>query len=182
MKVRKKRKEAEREGEASATMVSQGALPAPSLFEGAFWGRGQLLRGSRDLPLLTHLKKERDREGTGRERGSRGDLACVLSAAWKTARCSALCLLITGELDRPPLLFSSPPGILFFLPPYSLLSSRHPSVWCARHRPDSGRNCCIRYLQCLHLLVCFDFFFFLLCYLRQLHLALSSEWDGCPWG
>lgn len=67
--MRKKKKEAEREGEASAIMVSQGVLPAPSPLEGAFWGRGQLLRGSRDLPLLTHLKKKKAR---GREEAAEG--------------------------------------------------------------------------------------------------------------
>lgn len=40
MKVRKKRKEAEREGEASAIMVSQGALPAHSLISRCFLGQG----------------------------------------------------------------------------------------------------------------------------------------------
>jgi len=40
--MRKKRKE-EREGKGIAIMVSQGAFPSPSPFEGAFWGRGQLL-------------------------------------------------------------------------------------------------------------------------------------------
>lgn len=63
MKVRKKRKEAEREEEASAVMVSQGVPPAPPLFEGAFWGRDRLLRGNRDLPLLSHKKRERVKGG-----------------------------------------------------------------------------------------------------------------------
>lgn len=64
MKVRKKRKEAEREGEASAIMVSQGALPAHSLIWRCFLG---LLWGSRDLLLLTFDKKDSERGQGGRE-------------------------------------------------------------------------------------------------------------------
>lgn len=78
MKVRKKRKEAEREGEASAIMVSQSALPAPSLFEGAFWGMGPASARQQGFTLIDTLKKKDEINETGRERGSRGDLACVL--------------------------------------------------------------------------------------------------------
>lgn len=67
MKVRKKRKEAEREGEASSVTVSQRVLPAPSPLEGAFLGQ-------EDLPLLTQLeKRERDRErGQGEREAAEG--------------------------------------------------------------------------------------------------------------
>lgn len=82
MKVKKKRKEAEREGDASFITVSKCYLPAHSLLEDAFWGRRQLL--SRDLPLQTLLKgTEGDREQTGWVRGGGGDLVFVLSAAWE---------------------------------------------------------------------------------------------------
>lgn len=56
-----------------------GLLPSP--FEGAFWGRGQLLWGGWDLPLFTHKKRYSER--MGRE-AAEGDLARVLSVAWKT--------------------------------------------------------------------------------------------------
>lgn len=76
MKVKKKRKEAEREGDVSFITVSKCYLPAHSLLEDAFWGRRQLL--SRDLPL----QARRETEGqTGWARGGGGDLVFVLSAA-----------------------------------------------------------------------------------------------------
>lgn len=121
MKVRKKKKGAERgEGEASAIMVSQGALSCTLPDRRCFLGQGPASASRQGFTLVDTFKKKkyRDREGTGRARGSRGDLSCVLSAAWKTGRCTALCLLITGESDTPSILL--PPLTLFFssyLPP-----------------------------------------------------------------
>lgn len=65
-------------------------------------------------PCWHNLKKkeERDREGTGRARDGRRDLLFVLSATWQTARCSVLCLLPAGELDRPPSLLSPSPRVM----------------------------------------------------------------------
>ena len=79
--MKKKRKEAEREGEASAIMVSKGALPAPSLFEGAFLGQGPASARRQGFTLVDTFKKKKIKRRTGRARGSRGDLACVLPAA-----------------------------------------------------------------------------------------------------
>lgn len=143
MKVRKKRKEAEREeGEASAIMVSQSVcssctLPARRCF------LGQRVASARQQGFaLVDIFFLQDGERKRQQRG-------FVVRPFCSVKDSVLCLLNTEELDRShrPLL-SSPPGILFFFtPPYSLLPSHHPTFSCAGHRPDSGRNCGIRCLQ-----------------------------------
>lgn len=132
MKVKKKRKEAEREGDASFITVSKCYLPAHSPVEDAFWGRRQLL--SRDLPLQTLLKgMERARVQTGGREAVEG-IWC--SSFLQHGRCSALCLLTTGELHTPSLF-----GFCF-------------CMWCT----DSGQSWCISYLRCFHYLVCLLYF------------------------
>lgn len=82
MKVRKKRKEAEREGEASSVTVSQRVLPAPSPLEGAFLGQ-------EDLPLLTQLEK-RERGDRESERQQRGFGVCPFCSLTDCEMLSAL--------------------------------------------------------------------------------------------
>lgn len=68
MKVRKKRKEAEREGEASAIMVSQGALPAHSLIWRCFLGQGPASVRQQGFTLVDIFdKKDTERGQGGRE-------------------------------------------------------------------------------------------------------------------
>lgn len=72
MKLRKKRREVEREGEAWLMAVSMGALFLhPSPLEGCFWGRAAF-RGSRDLAPFPPAGREVEggrREGEQQRRG-----------------------------------------------------------------------------------------------------------------
>lgn len=171
MKVRKKKKGAESgEGEASAIMVSQGALSCTLPDRRCFLGQGPASASRQGFTLVDTFKKK----NTGIERGQGGR-----EAAEGIYRVSFLQRERPGDAQR--FVYSSlesqiPP--LFFSPPLlssSLLTSHRLSMRCAGHRPDSGRNCCIRSLHCLDLLVCFDFLFFFfpsLCHLSRWHLAL----------
>lgn len=86
--------------------------------EGAFWGRGQLLRAGRDLPSLTHLKKN-----TGIERGQGGREAaegiCRVSFLQRERRGDAQRFVYSSlESQIDPLYSSFPPySLLLFLPP-----------------------------------------------------------------
>ena len=107
--MKKKRKEAEREGEASAIMVSKGALPAPSLFEGAFLGQGPASARRQGFTLVDTFKKkkdkEEDREGERQQRGFGVCPSCSVKD------CEMLSALFThhwtlSRLLPPPLLSS----------------------------------------------------------------------------
>lgn len=182
MKVRKKKKGAERgEGEASAIMVSQGALSCTLPDRRCFLGQGPASASRQGFTLVDTFKKKkyRDREGTGRARGSRGDLSCVLSAAWKTGRCTALCLLITGESDTPSILLPPPYSLLLFLPPTvspcDVQGIDQTAEGTAVSAPSTAWIC-----WCA--LIFFFFFFLLSVTWADGTLPFSSEWDGCLWG
>ena len=175
MKVRKKKKEAERgEGEASAIMVSQGALSCTLPDGRCFLGQGPASASRQGFTLVDTFKKK----NTGIERGQGGREAaegiCRVSFLQRERRGDAQRFVYSSLESQIDPLYSSLPPLLSS----SLLTSHCPSMWCAEHRPDSGRNCCICSLHCLDLLVCCDFFFFpALCHLSRWHLALFL-WVG----
>lgn len=121
MKVRKKRKEAVREGDASAVMVSQGAFPAPALLKVPSGARSSFCEATGIYPCWHIFLKMREREG---ERPKRRFGVCSFLQREDTASASFTPPLGSLADPLPP---PQHPSILFPSTNFSI----HLSLMCS---------------------------------------------------
>ena len=174
MKVRKKKKEAERgEGEASAIMVSQGALSCTLPDGRCFLGQGPASASRQGFTLVDTFKKK----NTGIERGQGGREAaegiCRVSFLQRERRGDAQRFVYSSlESQIDPLYSSFPPySLLLFLPPTvppcDVQSIDQTAEGTAVSAPSTAWICWCALI----------FFFPSLCHLSRWHLALFL-WVG----
>ena len=183
MKVRKKKKEAERgEGEASAIMVSQGALSCTLPDRRCFLGQGPASASRQGFTLVDTFKKK----NTGIERGQGGREAAegIYRVSFlqrerqgdaQRLGCSSLEVQVGSLLSAPPahtLLLFLPPTV----PPCDVQGIDQTAEGTAVSAPSTAWICWCALI--------FFFFFFLLLSVTwdDGTLLFSSEWDGCLWG